>query len=229
MDLRKQVLQEKLAPFLKGKKMDICFNDNKQTIIRVINVAKESALISLHEMFMEANPLVLQSLVYYIFSRGIHQKKAKQTLKAFIEEQFQTMDLSSHITDDKMMTLGDAYDLSEIYYGVNHSYFSGDLDLKITWFGRKIARRKHSITCGLFDHPHRLIKVHRQLDQPIIPKYYVEFIVYHEMLHFVIPPFRNTKGMMCVHGHEFKEREKCFKYYQEVKHWEKTNPKVFFK
>ncbi len=206
-----------------------CLNRNKKTIIRVITVTKKTALISLHEMFIDASPEVLKSLVYYIFSRGIHQKQAKQFLKSFIEEGFQSMDLSSHVRQDKMVTLGQEYNLEEIYDGVNSSYFSGGLDLSITWFGRKLAKRKQSITCGLFDHPHRLIKVHRQLDQPIIPKYYVEFIVYHEMLHFVIPPYRNDRGMMCIHGHEFKEKEKRFLQYQEVKHWEKTNPKVFFK
>lgn len=227
--MEKILLQDRLEPFLKGRKMDVCFNSNRQTIIRVVNVTKKSALISLHTMFLKACPDVLQSLVNFIFLRGIHQKKAKQVLKGFIEEQFQMMDLSSKVQDSEMITEGREHNLKNIYEGVNEDYFSGDLNLRITWFGRKLSRRKQSITCGLFDHPLRLIKVHRQLDQPIIPKYYVEFIVYHEMLHFVVPPYRDKGGLMCMHGHEFKEKEKRFKNYKDVKLWEKNNPKVFFK
>ncbi|HEY2811622.1 MAG TPA: hypothetical protein VGJ00_09575 [Rhabdochlamydiaceae bacterium] len=125
-------------------------------------------------------------------------------------------------------TLGEHYDLQSIYEKLNARYFNDQLDLNITWFGSPHRKVKAQRILGLFDFQSRLIKIHRLLDHPRFPPYFISYIVYHEMLHSVLPPLRKIRGRRAVHHGKFKEREKVFADYERARDFEKQNHKLFF-
>jgi len=109
---------------------------------------------------------------------------------------------------------GTHYNLKEIYHRINAEYFDNSLDLGITWQGNRNCRPRRSIRLGSY-HPHKqMIKIHRILDRPDVPDYFVASIVYHEMLHHVLPPLHFVNRRRRVHHRAFLEKEKEFKEYQ---------------
>lgn len=116
---------------------------------------------------------------------------------------------------------GECYDLQEIYDGMNAQYFQSKLELKISWFGKGNVP-KTRVLFGSYHHKTKSIKVNRFLDQKDIPLHVVQYIVYHEMLHCVLPPKRKMHGRRSIHHHDFKEREKQFQDYELAKEFIKS-------
>jgi hypothetical protein len=123
---------------------------------------------------------------------------------------------------------GNHYNLKEIYDRVNVHYFEGRLDLEITWFGSQKRAARWKRILGLYDFHQKLIKIHRLLDQPHFPPYFISYVVYHEMLHHLFPPQGVKRGRRKVHHADFKLHEKKFAEYSLVKMWEKENKQSFF-
>lgn len=121
-------------------------------------------------------------------------------------------------------TQGRHHDLLTIYDTVNWQYFNGKIRAIITW-GRKLnARRRHhkTIRMGFATIETRLIGIHRALDQAWIPRFFVEYVVFHEMLHFKYPP-RRKNGHNNLHHEKFVTAEKKFSNYVKAERWEKIN------
>ncbi|MBS3904265.1 MAG: hypothetical protein KGZ39_02940 [Simkania sp.] len=124
---------------------------------------------------------------------------------------------------------GDLYDLKQIYDKLNERYFCNQVDLHITWFGNKKFRPRSRIRLGSYHPQHRMIKVHRVLDQAHVPEYAVSFVVYHEMLHHVLPPIQKKKGRRHIHHREFLVREKQFQEYTLAKEFRVVLKTILFK
>jgi hypothetical protein len=54
-----------------------------------------------------------------------------------------------------------------------------------------------------------------------VPEFFVEYIVYHELLHALFPPVAAQGGRRDVHTAEFKRFEKKFPRYREAIEFEK--------
>ncbi len=124
---------------------------------------------------------------------------------------------------------GKHYNLQEIYHRVNTDYFDGRIDVQITWFGSQNREVRSRRVLGLYDFNNKLIKIHRLLDQPNFPSYFISYVVYHEMLHHAFPPSKPRRGRRKVHHADFKLQEKKFAEYSLAKEWEKENYQIFFK
>jgi hypothetical protein len=107
---------------------------------------------------------------------------------------------------------GHYYDLEEIFESLNFRYFHGLLARpELTW-SRDHARNM----LGHYDSAHNTIVVSRVFDHPRVPRYAVEYILYHEMLHLKHPvKMRGTRR--CVHGPEFQQDEKLFSHLEQAK------------
>ena len=125
-------------------------------------------------------------------------------------------------------TQGEHYDLQQIYDQLNETYFGNRLKLTITWFGSPNRKVKSQRILGLYCFTTTQIKVHRLLDHPHFPPYFVSYVVYHEMLHSVHPPQKKKRGRWKIHHGEFKQSEKCFLEYEQARNFEKQNLNTFF-
>ncbi len=121
---------------------------------------------------------------------------------------------------------GTTYNLLEIFESINEEYFKGGLSLPITWFGNPFQKVKSSRTLGSYHLETGLIRIHRLLDHPHFPPYFISWIVYHEMLHHVYPPLKRTMGGRRAHHPRFEEKERSFRYYVPAKEWEQKHRKL---
>jgi predicted metal-dependent hydrolase len=107
---------------------------------------------------------------------------------------------------------GHAYNLDAIFEQLNTRYFHGLLARpQITW-SQNHAR--HSL--GHYDPAHNAIVVSRVFDHPRVPRYAVEYIVYHEMLHLK-HPVKLRGSRRCVHSAEFLAEEKLFPQLEQAR------------
>jgi predicted metal-dependent hydrolase len=107
---------------------------------------------------------------------------------------------------------GHAYDLEEIFEALNTRFFHGLLARpRMTW-SREHARHR----LGHYDPAHNAIVVSKVFDHPRVPRFVVEYIVYHEMLHLK-HPVRLRGSRRCVHPAEFQEEEKLFPRLDEAR------------
>ncbi len=207
-----------------GMKLQLKINDNRSTMLSV-KWEPDCAKVSLHRMFLQAPQNVMQELACYL--NGKHTKIAP-SIKAYIEDNLQKLDYSHELDLSKLQTKGRVHDLKEIYADLNHEYFNKALGLHITWFGKSQKRGKNRITFGLFHDPLKLIKINRILDNKHFPDYFVSYVVYHEMLHYVCPTYVDEKGQKHIHSKAFKEKEKEFKYYEMAQQWIRDNQNYLF-
>ena len=100
---------------------------------------------------------------------------------------------------------GRYYHLDEVFDSLNVRYFGGLLGRpELTWSERH-ARR----SLGHYDAAHNTIVVSRVFDRPSSPRYAIEYLLYHEMLHLKHPV--KMRGLRrCVHSREFKAEEARF-------------------
>ncbi|MDQ3322905.1 MAG: M48 family peptidase, partial [Acidobacteriota bacterium] len=77
---------------------------------------------------------------------------------------------------------------------------------------------------GHHDAAHETIVVSRSLDGGKVPKYVVEFVVYHEMLH-IFHPTVHRSGRRYNHTPAFRRDERQFAYFEEAENWIERNVK----
>jgi hypothetical protein len=106
---------------------------------------------------------------------------------------------------------GGVHDLEEIFQDLNGRFFDGLLaQPRLSWSPR-LSRR----LLGHWDPAHNAIIISRIFDRPRTPRFLVEYILYHEMLHLKYPAeYRSQRR--CVHTRAFKEDERKFPHYDEA-------------
>ncbi len=106
---------------------------------------------------------------------------------------------------------GRFYNLEEIFDVLNARFFGGMLGRpELTW-SEGMARR----SLGHYDAAHNTIVVSRVFDRPSSPRYAIEYLLYHEMLHLK-HPVRMRGVRRCVHSREFKAEEALFPHLREA-------------
>lgn len=173
--------------------------------------------LRLHKMFQSAPNLVWEALVSYI---GAQDAVAGRVLDRFIQTNPREIESAAEGT-----ALGQCFDLREIFSATNAEFFHNGCLASITWgragsTGKGKARR--SIILGSYSERENLIRIHPCLDQAFVPRFYLGWVVYHEMLHEVLG-VEQTGVRRRVHTPEFIILEESFPQFAEAKAWEKTH------
>lgn len=105
---------------------------------------------------------------------------------------------------------GRHYDLEEVFTKLNHRFFAGRLlPPRLGW-----SPTRSRTILGHHDSAHQTITISRRLDSPSVPRYLIDYLVFHEMLHMRFPMGRRGARRV-LHSAEFREAEKKFPKYVE--------------
>lgn len=217
---------ESLRKLSKKKNLELVINENRSTML---SIHPKTGKLSLHKMFLDAPEPVIAAVAHYVRGTRRDAYGHKLTLRAYIQDNLARFDHSHRLDRSKLVQKGRVYDLQPLYEQINRAYFSDALKLELTWYGVWGRNNRSRVTFGQYVDNLRLIKIHRILDDPFFPLFFVRFILYHEMLHAVIPGQVDQSGRYCMHGKAFKERERLFADYAEARAWEKQHKHHFFK
>jgi hypothetical protein len=119
--------------------------------------------------------------------------------------------------------IGRCYDLQSLFIRLNKLYFDSSLELEVRWSQREVPRATRKVILGRYMPADKLIILSRRLDNPRVPLYFVEHVLFHEMLHAVFP--RDDHRM---HTESFRKFERMHPDYERALEWEKSSIKVLF-
>jgi hypothetical protein len=109
---------------------------------------------------------------------------------------------------------GKCYDLDKMFAKLNRTYFDSSLEKPtLTW-----SLRKTRSILGHHDRVYDTIVISKSLDSTQVPEWFVEFIIYHEMLH-IKHAARMINGRRYYHTAAFRLDERRFTRYDEAQRW----------
>ncbi len=199
----------------------LLWTDNRASMISVRGGAMMGYHLRLHHMFRHAPDVVWLALVAFIRDADAN---ARRILRLFIQNQQHLIRPSSprQSRGPFLQPQGRYFDLEAICCELNQTYFANRVQARITWTRLPPRRRRNSIRFGSYHEQQRLIRIHRLLDQSFVPRYFVESIVFHEMLHQLLPR-QYINGRWYVHHPEFQQHELQFSHYCQAKRWQRRH------
>jgi hypothetical protein len=203
--------------------VDIIFTNNRSTMVSFKRL-NGRIVVRLHRLFRHANEEILDSLALYL---GNRDNKASMQIDGFIAAHRSEIHHSALSTSRPLKSEGQHHDLKVVLERVNKRYFEGKIDVQIGW-ARNPARkgRKNTKTVSralaTYSYSDHTIRVSPILDALDVPEYVIDWIVYHEMLHHVLP-VEESHGRHRYHTRRFKTLERAFIHYRKAKAWEKVN------
>ena len=109
---------------------------------------------------------------------------------------------------------GQFYDLDRMFERLNRTYFGGQIEKPtLTWSQRRTRR-----ILGHHDAAHETVVISKTLDARDVPEWFVEYILYHEMLH-IKHPARLINGRRYYHTNAFRTEEQRFPHYRAAQEW----------
>ena len=183
-----------------------------------IRLREGRILVSLSDLLEGAPESVLRAIAHILLAK-LYRKPidASQNLrfKRFASSAAVTRqtELVRHARGKKRYSgpEGRYYNLEEVFDTLNFRFFGGLLGRpELTW-SENLARR----SLGHYDAAHNTIVVSRVFDRPSSPRYAVEYLLYHEMLHLK-HPVRMRGLRRCVHSAAFKDDERQFPQLKEA-------------
>ncbi len=215
-------LERRIRAHLSRGRVQVTLTDNRYTMISVRRIAKERRYeVRLHHMFVDADPVITRALAHYIAD---NDPDASRVLGDFIDANAgHVRGRARKAPSQVIFTAGEHHDLRHIFDELNARYFDNKIDAAITWGARcGRPRRRNSIKMGSYSVEDRLIRIHRSLDRAFVPRFFVAWIVFHEMLHQV-HDIRVKNGRREFHSKEFLADEAQFEFYDQAKAWERRH------
>ena len=178
-------------------------------------------VLVLHERFQRADPVVWEDLVKWLRA-GRRARKACQRLDAWLDG------LRADPAPGRVQAghPGDHHLLPRLSAAVISEHLPGEFIEReppvITWAARKRSTARRGLRLGSYDSSRDLVRIHPVLDQEAVPEWVVAFVIYHELLHALIPS-RRVGRRLIHHGPEFRARERAHPDFERATAWERKN------
>jgi predicted SprT family Zn-dependent metalloprotease len=214
-------MEARLKSLLKTP-LTLIITDNTHSIISVKS-NKQAYILRLHHMFLDAPEPVLASLAAYISGR---LRGVRKRLRAFISEnECKIRRRQRESRSPRKITItaqGRHFDLRDSFQRLNRKYFEGRTECAITWGNRRKRRRQTTVRLGSYSPETEIIRINRILDRPYVPKYVMDDIIHHEMLHHHLG-IEKKNGRRFHHHETFKKMEKIFPHTGRAQRWIRKN------
>jgi hypothetical protein len=177
--------------------------------------------VRLSDICKDAPPDVLRALAWILVSRLLGKKAPAIHERVYRDYSLtpgvmRASDLARRGRGRKHFSTaqGEVYDLEKMFAKLNRRFFNSEIAKPaITWS----QRRTRSIL-GHHDHIYDSITISKTLDSEDVPEWFVEYILYHEMLH-IKHPARLINGRRYYHTSAFRQDERRFPYYEQSQKW----------
>lgn len=199
---------------LAGRPVSLSLTDNTSSMVS-LTLKGSVAVVRLHRMFLDAGSDVLDEIAGFL-RRG---KGTIPKVRHFLKQNSHRI-RKAEPRRTAVKPEGKCHNLDEILRSLNVEYFDGRLSPAITWGSRSPACAVRKRTLGSYHRQMNSIRINPVLDRKSVPRYFVEFVVYHEMLHADMGA-QEKNGRRVVHTREFRARERLFSHFGRATAWEK--------
>ena len=175
------------AALAREAKRPVCLTvTENRSVLLSFRKDEASVLVRLHRMFLHAPITVVRAVARGLARRS---RKADGAVRRFMNENLHRVQKVKRPLPP-LVTAGRVHDLTRIFERLNRRFFRAGLEVPMTW-GRGSGRaRRGGLTFGSYDPVLGLIRIHPVLDRSDVPLYFLESVVYHEMLP---PPWRRAR------------------------------------
>lgn len=186
-----------------------------------IRLRSGQVYVRLSDICRDSPPEVMRALAFVLVARLLGKKIPAVHDRTYREysltpEVMRSSDLARRGRGRKMISTarGNVYDLEKMFSKVNRRYFDSSLERPtLTW-----SQRKTRSILGHHDRVYETITISKSLDSAQVPEWFVEFILYHEMLH-IKHEARMINGRRYYHTAAFRQDERRFAKYDEAQRW----------
>lgn len=186
-----------------------------------IRVRSGRVYVRLSDICKDCPPDVIRALAFVLVARLMGKRIPEvhdRVYRAYslTPEIMRAADIARKHRGRKMISSaqGDTYELERMFAKLNRKFFDGELKKPtLTW-----SQRKTRTILGHHDRVYDSITISKTLDSPEVPEWFVEFILYHEMLHMKHAA-RFINGRRYYHTAAFRHDERRFPQYEEAQRW----------
>lgn len=205
-----------------GIPIDLTITNNTSSIMTFRHKDPgKPATLRIHRMFLGANPQVVEALATWLVKP--RSAAAGKVIDGFIENHTFYLGEKRPRTIQRK-TRGLYHNLEELFDEVNVEMFETTVDAGITWGRIPAATKRRSIRLGSYTEEDHLIRIHPYLDQDFVPRYFVRYIVFHEMLHAHVGIETTPSGRRRIHSPRFNRLERKYPDFARATAWH-DNPR----
>ena len=164
---------------------------------------------------------VLESMAWYLLCRAFRRRcpegKADRYLAYARSSELWARNKDRYLSRARSLSFdprGEVRDLDTVFRYVNSFYFQGELPYPTLAWSAESPRAR----LGFYFAPLNLLAANRVLDSERVPRYVLEFVVYHELLHHVNAGGRPARKRVH-HTKSFREQEMAFSHYEDAERW----------
>lgn len=172
--------------------------------------------------YLEHSPgEIIDSMAWYLVSRALGitcpDERSKPYLDYVHSSELWVSVKELYLARSKNLVLkpkGRHRDLSSVFEYVNSNYFTGRIQNPVlAWVSESPSRR-----LGFYFAPLKLLAVNTAFDSEAVPRYALEFVVYHELLHHVDAVDGRPRRRVH-HTKSFRDQEELFSSHSDAEKW----------
>jgi hypothetical protein len=195
------------------------------SVNHTIRVRRGKVFVRVSDLFKHVPFEVHKALAFILVAKLLDKPvpvEARRFYRNFVnDKEFQDVAIENKRRKGRKVitsAIGEFCNLEHIFGKLNLIYFQNEIPKpKLTWSRSRSYRR-----LGHFDKAHNSITISKALDDSYVPKFVVEYVVYHEMLH-IKHPTQHRNGRRYNHTPAFKRDEEKFAYFDEAEDWIEDN------
>lgn len=187
----------------------------------VWRISRGSVELKLSDYVKDAPERVLESLATYLLSRASGRKCPDGTARIYLDHarsrEFWMPNRKKYLSRSRNLEVGargDVRNLDVVFDYVNSFYFSRRLEKPtLAWTAESPRQR-----LGFYFEALNILAVNKVMDADRVPRYVLEFVMYHELLHHV-NAVDGKKVRRVHHTKSFREQERMFRTYDDAEVW----------
>ena len=177
--------------------------------------------VRLSDIFRDAPANVQRALAFILVAKLLRRRTPQMHERIYreyatSEHVLRAADLARRLRGRKVISTarGSFHNLERLFARLNRRYFDDGLAKPtLTWSARRTRR-----ILGHHDPVHNTIVISKTLDAADVPEWFVEYILFHEMLH-IKHPARLVNGRRLYHTKAFRAEEERYPLYAEAQDW----------
>lgn len=186
-----------------------------------IRVRSGRVYVRLSDICQDAPQSVLRSMAFMLVAKLLSKRVPEVHQRVYRDyacspQVLRASDITRRRRGRKVISSarGRFHNLDKLFDRLNRLYFDERLEKPdLTWSQRRTRR-----ILGHHDSVHETIVISKTLDSRDVPRWFVEYILYHEMLH-IKHPARIIDGRRYYHTNAFRADERRFPRYEEAQLW----------
>jgi hypothetical protein len=196
-----------------GRPLRLTITRNRVSLISVRFEAGGGARVRVSRAFLAAPDETILALGRYLARRS---REAWQVVGRYVSA---LAPEPASVRPVRLPTRGQVYDLEAIRDRINRLHFNGGLKCRVGWGRPGPPRRRartRTIRYGSYCKAQNLVRINPLLDDARVPAEFVEYIVFHEMLHAAVPSEKG-EGRWAHHHETYRTMEQRFPGYPRMR------------